>query len=316
MFKLVEIPNDTEYRCETDDGKDFWIEKKDNGELMIGAYPQEIEKIIEYFYKKLLYNIEDLIINKEVWGDYGEVLIQFKVEEQIDLKEQLEKVIYEYKSNIEKEMMKKQEKRERALFELVYNAKKGCSKYYKLDEEGDCYAEMESFLVHRIIEPSLKYINKGRIGQIERISLSKEGISEWEALERYLTKLQPLNFDDAKWSQDILQGELQKYELSDIAKVIEDGYVIHNAKIINFEEMIDFLVESKNNNFGINIFTNFENNEYIVFHTAEIGCYDVYNTDQIINSWIIDKDNLGKAILPLYGDHREYLLNDLSEIRD
>lgn len=222
---------------------------------------------------------------------------------QTNIKEQIEKKT--------KEIEKNKEKLREGIFELSYYAYKGAMKYSEIVNDGESDVDLITFIVHSIIEPLIDELYEQRSIDIREIK--NKNTHEGEMLIEYLDYLEPLNTEKSKMTHDYYQNKLEQYKLEYIARKLNDGYY-HNAKVTNIYGVVDFLKDAKDNNFGINIFTeNLYSNEFLVFHAPELDCYDVYNSNLNIDAIVVDKEHLGKVLYILECDNLDDILEDLAE---
>ena len=222
-----------------------------------------------------------------------------------DTKKEIEAKIKDIKNN--------KEKLRKGIFELAYYAYKGATKYDKIVNDGEADVDLIGFVVHQIIEPLVDELYEQRSIDIREIKNKKT--TELEKLYEYLDYLEPLDTLESKYTQDYYQHQLEQYSLQYIAQVLNTQGYYHNVKATNnMDDVIDFLKDAKDHNFGINIFVDtLEPSNYLMFHVPELECYDVYDTDLIVNAIVVDKKHLGKVFYFLECDSLDYILENLTE---
>lgn len=245
--------------------------------------------------------------------------------ERIAEKENNEEIIEKIKEDIEEQIKDKQKdikeskkRLRKGVFELAYYAYKGATKYDEIVGDGEADIDLIGFIVHQIIEPLVNELYEQRSIDIREIKNKK--ITESEKLDEYLDYLEPLNTLESKYTQDYYQRHLEQYSFQYIAQVLNTQGYYHNAKATNnIYDVIDFLKDAKDHNFGINIFVDtLEPSNYLMFHIPEVECYDVYDTNLVVDAVIVDKKHLGKVFYFLECDNLDYLLEYFTkyEIKD
>lgn len=226
---------------------------------------------------------------------------------QKDIKEQIEIKTKEIKKN--------KEKLREGIFELSYYAHKGAMKYDEIVNDGESDNDLIVFIVHQIIEPLIDELYEQRSIDIREIK-NKE-TTELEQLHEYLDYLEPLYTLKSKYTQDCYQHQLKQYSLQYIAQVLDTQGYYHNIKATNnIYDVIEFLKDAEDHNFGINLFVDtLESNDYLMFHVPEIECYDVYDTNLIVDAVIIDKNHLGKVLYFLECNDLDDTLENLIEYK-